>query len=93
MKPQPGSFVYITEFQTDHQGQRWQKVWRRCVLSVTDDRIALSGAEAMRLPLDAPGDFEWMPCGGIQGMDAGMSWDRFAERGYSTRFGLGRGAA
>ncbi|HBO14282.1 MAG TPA: hypothetical protein DD491_15960 [Halieaceae bacterium] len=93
MKPQPGSFVYQSEFSTDHQGRRWQKVWRRRVLTLTDDRLALSGAELMTVPLDAPGDYDWQRCSGMLGMDLGLSIERFHERGFSTSFRLGRGAA
>ena len=93
MKLKSGDHVFQSEWQTDPQGKRWQKVWRWRVLSCTDDRIALAGAEVMTLPLDAPGDPVWEPCSGMLAMDSTLSWDRFGERGYSTRFALGRGAA
>jgi len=48
MKPIIDSYVYQAEFQTDSDGNRWQKVWRRRVLDITQDRIRLSVAESMR---------------------------------------------
>ncbi|MEQ8263327.1 hypothetical protein [Pseudohaliea sp.] len=93
MKLKTGDFVFQTEFQTDSQCNRWQRVWRRRVLRVTDDRIALAGAEVLTLPLDFPGDLDWLPCEGMLAMDTTLSWEKFTERGYSTSFRLGRGAA
>jgi hypothetical protein len=93
MKPAIDSYVYQTEFQTDSNGNRWQKVWRRRVLDMTQDRIRLSAADSMRLPIDWPGDFDWEPCTGMQGMELSLSWHRFGEKKFSNSFSLARGAA
>jgi len=93
MKLKTGDHVYQTEYSTDHHGQRWQRIWRRRVLACTDDRVALAGAEVLTVPLDFPGDLDWLPCDGILAMDTTLAWERLGERGYSTSFRLGRGAA
>jgi len=77
MTPQPGSFV----FQIDHgiapQGQRYQRVTRRRVLTVSADRLALSGAELLT-------EDGWTPCDGMMGLDLGLSMDSFRQR-FTTR--------
>ena len=93
MKLRTGDHVYQCEYSTDHHGQRWQRIWRRRVLSCTADKVALSGAEVLSIMLDAPCDYVWEPCTGIMGMDTSLTLERFSERGYSTSFRLGRGAA
>ena len=93
MRLKTGDFVYQSEYSTDHHGNRWQRIWRRRVLACTEDRVALGGAEVLTVPLDFPGDMDWLPCEGMLGMDVSLPWERFTERGYSTSFRLGRGAA
>jgi hypothetical protein len=91
-KLKTGDFVFQTEDHRDRQGHRLRTITRRRVLSVTDDRIALAGAERMTVCLDHPEEGEWTRCGLVLSRDVCLSFEALAAQGWSTGFSL-RGAA
>ena len=92
MKLKTGDHVYQTEDHHDRQLNRLRTITRRKVISVTDDRIALAGAERLTVYLDDPVEGEWNRVGLVLSREVCLSWDSLAAQGWSTGFRL-RGAA
>lgn len=94
MKIKTGDYLYQAEHFTDRYGKRWQRVVRRRVLAVEDDTIALTGAEELQVPADEPpAGYEWQRLHGLLGMPGSLTLEQLGDRGFSTNFRLGRGAA
>ena len=89
MKLKTGDYVYQTEDHLDRQLRRLRTITRRKVISVTDDRVALAGAERLTTFLDAdtePG--EWIRTGLVMSRDICLTWDTLAAQGWKTGFSM-----
>jgi hypothetical protein len=78
---QPATWLHRTESATGKNGTRLTIHYRRRVESLDGDRLRLGGIERTETPEgEAPTD--WQPWGGILGMGANATTERFSARGY-----------